>query len=312
MSTFLSLSRAIDFYLSTRRSLGYRLKNDELLLRSLARYARKAHLRGPLTEKLVYDWACSPVNADPVWWAKRVVIVRRFARFWNAFDARVQVPQPGVFGSAYRRNPVHIYTTQEISDLLAAATNLQPAGSLRPVTFRSLFGLLACTGLRISEALHLQIEDFDPAAGMLLIRRSKGGQSRYVPIHASVVRALNDYKRLRHKHHSQARRGALFISKTGRPVSYRAAIDAFHSLKKQLGWKQSPTPRPYDLRHTFAVKRLITWQRRKDDAVERKILALATYLGHSNIRHTYWYLSAVPELLAIVSKRLTVTEREHP
>ena len=312
MKPVLSLSRAIDFYLSTRRSLGYRLKNDEILLRSLARYARKAHLRGPLSEKLVYDWACSPVNADPVWWAKRVVTVRRFARFWNAFDPRVQVPQPGVFGPADRRNPVHIYTSQEISDLLAAAADLQPAWSLRPATFRSLFGLLACTGLRISEALHLQMEDFDPTAGMLLIRCSKGGQSRYVPIHASVVRALNDYKRLRHKHHPQAKSGAFFISKTGRPVSYGAAIDAFHSLKKQLGWKQSPAPRPYDLRHTFAVKRLITWQRRKGDAVERKILALATYLGHSNIRHTYWYLSAVPELLAIVSKRLTVTSRRCP
>lgn len=312
MKTSLCLAHAIDFYLSSRRSLGYRLKNDELLLRSLVRFARKAHLRGPLTEKLVYDWACSPVNADPLWWARRVVIVRRFAKFWNAFDPRVQVPQSGVFGPAYRRNPVHIYTVQEISDLLAAAADLQPAWSLRPATFRSLFGLLACTGLRISEALNLQMEDFDPVAGMLLIRRSKGGQSRHVPIHASVVKELNDYKRLRHKHHPQALSGAFFLSKKGRPVSYRAAIDAFHSLKKQLGWKQSPTPRPYDLRHTFAVKRLITWQRRKDDAVGRKILALATYLGHGNIQHTYWYLSAVPELLAIASKRLTVTSRRRP
>jgi len=133
-----------------------------------------------------------------------------------------------------------------------------------------------------------------------------------VPIHASVVQALNDYKRLRHKHHPQSQSSALFLSKKGRPVSYGAAIDAFHSLKKQLGWKQSPTPRPYDLRHTFAVKRLITWQRRKDDALGRKILALATYLGHSNIRHTYWYLSAVPELLAVASRRLTATERRRP
>ncbi len=140
MKTSFALSEAIDFYLRTRRSLGYRLKNDELLLRSLARYARKAHFHGPLTEKLVCDWACAPVNADPLWWARRVVIARRFARFWNAFDPRVQVPQAGMFGPAYRRNPVHIYTVQEISDLLAAAADLQPAWSLRPATFRSLFG----------------------------------------------------------------------------------------------------------------------------------------------------------------------------
>jgi integrase len=306
------LSEAIDFYLRTRRSLGCRLKDDELLLRSLARYARKAHLRGQLTERLVYDWACAPVNADPLWWARRVAVARRFARFWNAFDPRVQVPQAGMFGPTSRRNPVHIYTVQEISDLLAAAADLKPAWSLRPATFRSLFGLLACTGLRISEALHLQMEDFDPVAGMLLVRRSKGGQSRYVPLHASVVKELSDYSRLRHKHHPQVKSGAFFLSKKGRPVSYGAALYAFHLLKKQLGWEQSPPPRPHDLRHTFAVKRLITWQRQKDDAVGRKILALATYLGHSNIRDTYWYLSAVPELLAIASNRLTLTSRRQP
>ena len=311
MKTALSLSRAIDFYLSTRRSLGYRLKTDETLLRSLARYARKAQRHGPLTEELVYQWARLPINADPVWWARRVVVVQRFARFWNAFDPRVQVPQSGVFGSAYRRNPVHIYTAEEISNLLEAAADLQPAWSLRPATYKSLMGLLACTGLRISEALHLQMEDFDAATGILLIGRSKGGQSRCVPIQRSVVKALNDYKRLRYKHHPQSQSSAFFLSKKGRPVSYRAANDAFRSLKKQLGWNQSPTPRLYDLRHTFAVKRLITWQRRKDDAVGRKILALATYLGHSNIRHTYWYLSAVPELLAIASKRLTASDRRH-
>ena len=207
---------------------------------------------------------------------------------------------------------MHIYTSQEISDLLAAAADLRPAWSLRPATFRTLFGLLACTGLRISEALNLQMEDFDQAAGVLLIRRSKGGQSRYVPIHPSALKALIDYKRLRYKHHPQVSKGAFFLSKTGRPVSYGAAIDTFRSLKSQLGWKPSPSPRPYDLRHTFAVKRLLVWQRRKDDALGRKILALATYLGHRKIRNTYWYLSAVPELLAIASRRLIITERRHP
>lgn len=100
MKTSLSLSQAIDFYLSTRRSLGYGMKTDATILKSLVRYARKEQLRGLLTEDLVYGWACSSINADPVWWARRVVIARRFAKFWNAFDPRVQVPQAGMWDVA--------------------------------------------------------------------------------------------------------------------------------------------------------------------------------------------------------------------
>jgi len=124
---------------------------------------------------------------------------------------------------------VHIYTAEEISDLLEAAADLQPDWSLRPASYRTLIGLLACTGLRISEALHLQIDDFYADAGILMIRRSKGGQSRCVPIQASVVNALNDYRRSRHKHHPQTQSSAFFLSKKGRPISYAAAREAFRS-----------------------------------------------------------------------------------
>lgn len=305
MKSALSLTQAIDFYLSTRRSLGFALKPDEQILRSLARRAQQVRHRGPLTEKLALDWARSPAEADSLWWARRLVVVRRFARFWHAFDRQVQVPPSGVFGSAYRRSPVHIYTAEEISGLLEAAAALTPAQSLRPATFRTLLGLLACTGLRISEALHLQIDDLDASAGTLLIRKSKFGQSRCLPLKPSSVAALKQYLRIRQSHHPQPNSGALFWTEKGRPLSYAVASTTFCRLRQQLGWTQSPIPRLHDLRHTFAVSRLIAWQRRGDDEVGRKMLALATYLGHSNIRHTYWYLSAVPELLALASKRLT-------
>jgi integrase len=300
----LSLAQAIDFYLSTRRSLGFALKPNEQLLRSLARYAKKVHHRGPLTEQLALDWVRLPASANAGWWARRLGIVHRFARFWHEFNPRVQVPPLGVFGPEGRRGPVHRYTQNEIGSLLAAALALPPIASLRPATFYTLLGLLACTGLRISEALHLLIGDFDPATGTLTIRRSKGGRSRYVPLQPSVVARLQAYQRLRHQRHPLAKTTAFFLSDTGQPLSYRQAARGFRFLRKQLGWTQSPIPRLHDLRHTFAVDRLISWQRRGEAQVEQKILALATYLGHRNIRHTYWYLSAVPELLVLASKRL--------
>jgi integrase len=309
----LSLTKAIDFYLSTRRSFGFCLKSNEKNLRSLARYAQKVHHRGPLTEKLALDWVRLPQNADPGWWAQRLGIVHGFARFWHEFDNCVQVPPSRLFGPV-RRRPVHIYTQNEIGNLLHSAWTLRPKLGLRAATFYTLLGLLACTGLRISEALHLQISDFDSAAATLLIRRSKGGKSRHVPVKPSVAAKLQEYQQLRQKHHSAPKSTAFFLSDTGQPLSYRQAVRGFCSLRERLGWKQSPTPRMHDLRHTFAVSRLISWQRRGDAQVEQKILALATYLGHRNIRHTYWYLSAVPELMMLASKRLgnlSTSEGDH-
>lgn len=305
MKASLSITQAIDFYLSSRRPLGFTLKSDETMLRSLARYARQVHYQGALTKDLILEWARLPKEVEPLWWARRLLTAHRFARFWHAFDPRVQVPPAGIFGPAYRRGRAHLYTAQEIAGLLDACESLMPTQSLLPATFRTLLGLLACTGLRISEALNLQTQDFDASAGTLLIRKSKGGQSRYVPLKSSAVTALKNYQRLRHKHYPHRSTSAFFLTGKGRPLSYRRAGKIFRALRMKLGWKQAPAPRLHDLRHTFAVNRLLTWQRRGNPAVNRNILALATYLGHRNIRHTYWYLSAGPELLVLASDRLS-------
>ena len=247
----LSLTKAIDFYLSTRRSLGFALKSNEKILRSLARYAKKVHHRGTLTEKLALDWVRLPQCTNPCWWARRLGVVHRFARFWHQFDNRVQVPPSGVFGPEGRRGSVHLYTQTEIGSLLKAASALPPKESLRPATFYTLFGLLACTGLRISEALHLQTGDFDSAAGILTIRRSKGGQSRYVPLKPSAMAKLQDYQRVCQKRHPVLKTTAFFLTDTGHPLSYMQATRRFRALRKQLGWIQSPRPRMHDLRHTL-------------------------------------------------------------
>jgi site-specific recombinase XerD len=299
-----SLQGAIAFYLASRRSLGFALKSEGALLENLVQYARQLRCRGPLTTELALNWAQVPPPGSSLRRARRLEAVRRFAVFWATFDPRTQVPPAGLFGPAYRRVPVHIYTPQEMAALLAATQQLPPLESLRSRTFATLLGLLACTGLRISEALRLQLEDWEPTEAVLTIRQSKFGQSRYVPLVASATTALKTYLQARTEAFPKSHTSALFLNGQGQPLTYRQARSTFAALRSQLGWQhQRPRPRLHDLRHTFAVDCLLGWYRKGQPELNAKILSLAVYLGHRNIRHTYWYLTAVPELLALGSAR---------
>src|SRR5208337_2946445 len=160
MKAFTSLTQAIDFYLDTRRQWGFALKPEERTLRQLAAYAQQIHHRGPLTSELVLAWAALPATASALWWATRLSVAGRFARFIAPFDPRTHVPPSGVFGPAGRRRAVHLYTPQQIAQVRDAAATLEPVESLRPATFQTFWGLLACTGLRVGEALRLQDADF--------------------------------------------------------------------------------------------------------------------------------------------------------
>jgi len=300
----LSFPKAITFYLESRRRLGFALESEGALLENLVEYAQEFHHRGPLTTDLALNWAQVPPPLDPMRRARRLEAVRHFALFWRAFDARTQIPPSGLFGPAYRRVPVHIFTGQEIAALLAAAQQLPPTEGLRPRTFGTLLGLLTCTGLRISEALSLQLEDWEATQAVLTIRQAKFGQSRQVPLAPSAAAALRTYLRARTKAFPQSHARALFLNGEGQPLSYREASGTFATLRDQLRWQQKrPRPRLHDLRHTFTVACLLGWYRQGQEELNAKILSLAVYLGHRNIRHTYWYLTAVPELLALGSAR---------
>jgi integrase len=294
-----SLAGAVEFYLKERRQLGFPLKEDGQMLRQLVGYAAHRQHRGPLTRQLALAWAQSPTQASRLWWARRLDVARRFATFWSAFDPRTEIPPAGVFGPAYRRRAVHLYAPEEITALMEAAGGL---GGLRGLTFQTLLGLLACTGLRIGEALRLQTQDIDWTAGLLTVRHSKFRRSRSVPLQDSSLAALKLYRQWRQKYYSQTDRGFFFWGQNGRPISYGQAAATFGFLRQQLGWKQTPVPRLHDLRHAFAVRSLMEGYRR-GETVAKEVLYLATYLGHSNIRDTYWYLSAVPELLALAQAR---------
>lgn len=296
-----SLQKAVAYYLQCRRRLGFAMRVDGLLLASLVRHAQQTHHRGALTTSLALAWAQSPQKASPRWWAYRLGTVRRFARFWAAYDSRTEVPPTGVFGPTGRRGPVHIYSPKEILALLEATRQLGPLRGCRSPLYRTLLGLLACTGLRISEALALEDRDVDCTSGLLTIRRAKGGQSRCLPLHASTVSALQAYRRWR-QGVIVPKSSAFFLTSKGTPPSYAGVSEVFRKLCLDLGWTHQPWPRLHDLRHTFAVNCLIRWHQ-KNQQVGQKILALSTYLGHRQVSDTYWYLTAVPQLLNLSSKR---------
>jgi integrase/recombinase XerD len=301
----LPLNEAVAFYLESRRRLGFALESEGALLDNLVAYAREHHHRGPLTTELALDWAQGPPPPPSRQRARRLVAVRHFALFWAPFDPRTQIPPAGLFGSAYApRRPVHIYTDPEITALLTAAQQHFPAESLNARTFPTLLGLLACTGLRLSEALHLQLPDWDSTEAVLTIRQSKGGQSRYVPLAPSAATALKAYVQVRTEDFPPAPDAALLVDEQGQALRYGLVHRTFALWRTQLGWNQKqPRPRLHDLRHSLAVHCLLGWYRQGQESLQTHILSLAVYLGHRHIRHTYWYLTAVPELLALASAR---------
>jgi len=303
-----SLKRAVAFYLQSRRRLGFALRSEGALLENLLQHAQQQKHRGPLTARLALDWVQVPPASCSRQRARRLVAVRHFATFWAAFDPHTQVPPAGLFGSAYGpRGPVHIYTPKQITALLASAGQLSSEG-LYGRTCHTLLGLLACTGLRSSEALGLQLSDWEPCQAALTIRQTKFGQSRYVPLSASAASSLDAYVKARAQAFAATHSRALFLNPQARPLRYQQLRTTFAALRRQLGWDTyQPRPRLHDLRHTFTVNCLLRWYRQGQHELNAKILSLAVYLGHRNIRHTYWYLSAVPELLVLGSARWAQT-----
>lgn len=301
-------------YLALRRKLGFALRVEGEELLRFARYADQSGHRGPLTVDLAVHWAKLPKDARRMYWARRLDVIRRFAKYRALFEPDTEIPPEGLFGPSYGRPPPHIYTDNEMASLLEEATNLDLTGTRGPRTYVTLFGLLACTGLRISEALRLTRSDVDLEEGVLSIQMTKFRKSRFVPVHISTVERLRSYAEDRERYHPVVRCSTFFVSKRGTPLKYRPVLNRFIALRNKLGWTgkgtQSP-PRIQDLRHTFACRRLLRWYEEGVD-VSRKINSLSTYLGHVRISNTYWYLTAVPELLAAAAARFERLAYEEP
>lgn len=307
-----TLSTLVERFLQERRRLGFEPNSIAYALRSLVDHVRRTGHRGPLTLEVMAQWAQqdSRGSADPRTWAGRLKKLRSFTRWLQQFEPRTEVPDDTIFGRLPARQAPHIYSEREIEELLAAARRLDPKPGLRGLTYETLFGLIACTGMRVSEAVSLRNGDVDLKRAMLTIRRSKFSKSRQVPIVLSAVQALRQYRWMRElAGASQDEAAAFFVSdgvrRRAAPLRRSQAEQVFAELRDELGWVNRGThhaPRIHDLRHTFVVRRILLWQQQGVD-VDQAMLSLSTYVGHAMVTNTYWYLQAVPELMAVSAQR---------
>jgi integrase len=302
-----TLTARIDAYLASRRQAGFALTIEGQQLRRFACFADQAGHHGPLTVKLAMHWATASRGQRPLTAARRIEVLRPFAQYCQQFDPATQIPPRRLFGRAHRRLTPHIFSNHEISTLLAACRQLHPPGGLRGASCAAIFGLIAATGLRISEATGLTRSDVDLDQRLLHIRRAKFAKSRWVPLHPTATRALQRYAQQRDRDAMAANSEAFFVFDYGRLISTLKVEYAFKLLRTALKWRSRgghPAPRIHDIRHSFICHRLEDWYAQGLD-IDRHILALSTYIGHTKVTDTYWYVTATPELLAIAAERFT-------
>jgi integrase len=295
------LRSALADYLTTRRALGHKLVKVERLLGQFV-----THLEGRGAETITVDealaWATAP-GGTRAWHYMRLSAVRGFAAYLQAIDPACEVP-PNLFSARLRRATPYIYSERQLADLLAATDILSTPH--RAATYRTLIALLAVTGMRIGEAIALDNSDVDFEAELLLIRDTKFGKTRELALHPSTAAALRRYRRRRDRPRHPGGSEAVFVSVRGSRLHYRSVQWGFKRLLEEAGVTARSAecrPRLHDLRHTFAVATLLDGYREGGD-VESRLAALSTYLGHIEPAHTYWYLSAAPELMELAAQRL--------
>ena len=303
-----TIHNAVESYLALRRGLGAELKGPGAHLRRFAEFVDKENVT-VVTSELALRWATEPADATPATFALRLADVRRFLAWLTTIDPRTEVPPRGLLPERYRRRPPYIYSDEEVERIVIEAVRLPSSSGLRGHTYSTIFGLLAATGLRHSEALALDRDDVDLCAGVLAVRCAKFGKSRFVPIHESTRRALKRYARRRDFRLPHSQSPAFFLSERGTRITQCSSRYNFAIVSRAVGLRTPVSghrhgrgPRLHDMRHRLAAKTLIRWYREGRD-VERELPRLSTYLGHVHVADTYWYLEAVPELLQLATER---------
>jgi integrase/recombinase XerD len=238
-------------------------------------------------------------------------VVRGFGRWLATIEPATQIPPPGVFTARQQRRTPFIYSSVEVTALLLSARQLRPV--LRAATYEALFGLLACSGMRVAEAISLARTDVDLTDGIVTVRHPKLDRERLVPLHPSATQALRGYATERDRLCPTRCREAFFVSTGGGRLTLPAVDHTFTRLATLTGLRTATCkPRIHDLRHSLAVDTLIDWYRNNpngdegDDGVDiaARLPVLSTFLGHINPVSTYWYLTAVPELMQLAAARL--------
>jgi integrase/recombinase XerD len=302
-----TLSDGLERYLGIRRSLGYDLRTAERILRRFIAFAEsegEAHISAALFQR----WRETFGRASRQTWAARLVAVRLFAQWLHGMDARHEVPPKALIPSHRHRPRPYIYGDDEVRLIVEAAGELPSINGIRALTCSTLFGLIAVTGLRVSEALSLDADDLDTEIGVLTLRRGKLGKARLLPLFASTTAQLAAYAKERDRLLG-GRPKPFFVADRGERLTDCGARYNFAAVCQAIGLRpvekfrrHGHGPRIHDLRHTFAVRTLVNWYRQGADPA-REMIKLTTYLGHADPAHTYWYIEAVPELLELASER---------
>jgi len=296
------LGQALEDYLRIRRRLGFELKSDQLLLENFVAFLERAGAER-ITTELALMWARLPVDARPHRWRQRLGIVRGFARYLATIEPDSEIPSKDLLPAHRPRVAPYIYSPAEIGALIEAAGDLTPP--LRAASHQTVIGLMATTGLRLGEALGLDRADVDLVDAALHVRARQTKQ-REVPLHPTTTAALREYARRRDRRWPTPQTPAFFLNARGGRLNKSEFNHRFAKLIGQVGLEgrgERVRPRPHDLRHTFAVRTLLDWHHAGED-IDRRMPLLSTFLGHVDPASTYWYLEAVPELMALISARL--------
>lgn len=296
------LRSALERYLGLRQGLGHKYQQQARRLADFVAFMETREAT-TITTKLAMEWATLPPGRHASW-ALWLTDARGFARHVANTDPKTEVPPAGLLPRLQRAKP-YIYSDAEIGALLAAALVLPPTDGLRRWTYHCLFGLIAATGMRLSEAIGLQCGDVDLEDGILTVRRSKFGKSRLVPLHLTTRAVLCGYAERRDAHPG-LRSPYFFVAERGGRLLHQYVHRVFWRLSRETGLRRPGDhsgPRVHDFRHRFAVRTLLGWYRGGTD-VEQQLPVLSTYLGHVCVRDTYWYLSACPKLMQEAAQRL--------
>ena len=295
----------LDDYLRLRRKLGYKLVVPEILLRSFVRFAEQEGATF-ISTKLALRWATTGSNISPTQRGHRLGMVRQLAEYVSAHDARTEIPAQKLLPYHFHRRELCQYSDENVQQLIAAAQRSAPSSQIKGPTLGTVLGLLAVTGMRVGEALALDCGDVDLKRELLTIRHAKGNKARLVPLHPSTAITLHRYAALRDNVYPQRSNPGFFVWEGGGRLIYDSVNRWFLLVACQIGLRKPGDqlgPRVHDLRHYFAIRTLLNWYR-SDVDVDARLPELATYLGHVHVRDSYWYLSAVPELLKLATRRM--------
>lgn len=299
-----TLRSHLENYLKLRRQLGFRLRVPGILLNNFVRFAEQQRASF-ISTKLALEWATLLPHIQPMQKARRLAVIRRFASYLSAIEPRTEVPPKRLLGREFRRRQPFLYHPEDIARLMEVAGQIYGDSPLKAATLAAVIGLMAVTGMRVGEVIGLDSSDVDLSQRVITVRHAKGDRSRFVPLDSSTQRALEHYATLRDQTLPRRHCSSFFVSARGNRLVYGTVHRNFILVAHRSGLVkpgERRRPRLHDLRHHFCIETMLRWYR-ADENIDARLPELSTYLGHSHVEDTYWYLSAMPELLALATQR---------